>query len=46
MWQGHFSQNKVYRHAGTPDFEVYGEGDMYNPNYEMELWVPIVKDKN
>ena len=20
--------------------------NMYNPNYEMELWVPVVKDKN
>ena len=43
---GTFFPEQGYRHAGTPDFEVYGEGDMYNPNYEMELWVPIVKDKN
>ena len=32
-----------YKHAGTPDFEVYTEGDMESDNYEMELWVPIVK---
>ena len=43
---GMFFPEQSYRHAGTPDFEVYSEGDMYSPNYEMELWVPIAKDKN
>ena len=43
---GTFFPEQGYRHAGTPDFEVYSEGDMYNSDYEMELWVPIVKDKN
>ena len=43
---GMFFPEQSYRHAGTPDFEVYSEGDMYSPNYEMELWVPIVKDRN
>jgi len=32
-----------YRQAGTPDFELYFLGDMHNPDYQMELWVPIVK---
>jgi len=32
-----------YRHSGAPDFEVYGSGDMYARDYEMELWVPIEK---
>ncbi|HEM5166583.1 TPA: AraC family transcriptional regulator [Streptococcus suis] len=32
-----------YRHSGAPDFEVYAEGDMDSPDYEMELWIPIVK---
>lgn len=32
-----------YRHSGAPDFEVYREGDMYHPDYEMELWIPIIK---
>lgn len=32
-----------YRHAGTPDFEYYLEGDTDSPDYVMELWVPIVK---
>ena len=39
---GTFFPEQGYRHAGTPDFEVYS----YSPGYEMELWVPIVKDKN
>lgn len=32
-----------YRHAGTPDFENYFEGDLNSLDYKMELWVPIVK---
>lgn len=32
-----------YCHSGAPDFEVYAEGDMDSPDYEMELWIPIVK---
>lgn len=30
--------------SGAPDFEVYSEGDMNSDNYEMELWVPVVKE--
>ena len=33
-----------YRHSGAPDFEVYSEGDMSSPNYQMELWIPVIKD--
>jgi len=32
-----------YRHAGTPDFEYYPDGDTKSPDYNMELWIPIVK---
>ena len=32
-----------YRHSGSPDFEVYSEGNMHSPDYEMELWIPVVK---
>ncbi|MFZ2305147.1 MAG: AraC family transcriptional regulator [Streptococcus suis] len=32
-----------YRHSGAPDFEYYFEGDMSSPDYQMELWIPIVK---
>ncbi|PID98208.1 MAG: hypothetical protein CSA82_00785 [Actinobacteria bacterium] len=43
---GTFFPEQGYRHAGTPDFEVYLDGDMYADDYTMELWVPIVKDTN
>lgn len=35
-------------HSGKPDFEVYlnPEMDMNSDDYEMELWVPIVKKEN
>lgn len=32
-----------YRHAGSPDFEVYSEGDMQDADYRMQLWVPLEK---
>ena len=33
-----------YRHSGAPDFEVYFEGDMSSPDYQMELWIPVIRD--
>ena len=33
-----------YRHSGAPDFEVYSEGNMSSPDYQMELWIPVIKD--
>ncbi len=33
------------KHAGTPDLEVYGEGDINSDDYEMQLWVPVEKAK-
>lgn len=41
VW-GTFLPQQGYRHAGTPDFELYAQGDMQSPDYRMELWVPIV----
>lgn len=38
-----FFPENGYQHSGAPDFEVYSEGDMFDPNYEMEIWVPIKK---
>ena len=35
-----------YQHSGAPDFEVYEAGDMYAPEYQMELWIPVVKSPN
>lgn len=34
-----------YRHSGTPDFEVYAAGDIHADDYEMALWIPIVKEE-
>lgn len=31
------------QHSGQPDLEVYGEGDMDSQDYEMELWIPVMK---
>lgn len=33
-----------YRHSGAPDFEVYSEGDMSLHDYQMELWIPVIKN--
>lgn len=32
-----------YEHAGSPDFELYSQGDMTSDDYIMELWVPFTK---
>lgn len=40
---GTFLPQQGYRHAGSPDFEHYFEGDMHSADYKMELWVPIEK---
>lgn len=39
---GTFFEEQGYRHADTPDFEVYLPGDMHSPDYQMQLWVPVV----
>lgn len=36
-----FAPQQGLRHAGTPDFELYADGDMRSPDYRMELWVPV-----
>lgn len=41
---GTFFPDQGYQHAGSPDFEVYQAGDMYSPDYHMELWVPVEKE--
>ncbi len=40
---GTFFPQEGFRHAGTPDFEVYHQGDLHSPDYTMELWVPVEK---
>ncbi|SDO74685.1 AraC family transcriptional regulator [Streptococcus equinus] len=39
-----FFPENGYRHSGAPDFEVYAEGDIHADDYEMALWIPIVKE--
>ena len=40
-----FFPENGYRHSGAPDFEVYAEGDIHAEDYEMALWIPIVKEE-
>lgn len=37
-----FLPNSVYLHAGTPDFELYFDGEN-DENYRSEVWIPVVK---
>ncbi len=40
-----FFPENGYRHSGAPDFEVYKEGNIHADDYEMALWIPIIKEK-
>lgn len=45
LWQrvmGEFLTGGAYRHAGTPDFELYYPG-ANDENYRSEVWVPVVR---
>lgn len=35
--------DKGLRMSLAPDFEHYLEGDLNNPDYEMEIWLPVEK---
>ena len=37
-----FMPTSDYRHAGTPDFELYYPGDN-DANYRSEVWIPVVR---
>lgn len=41
---GTFLPENGLKHAGTPDLEVYTEGDMDSNDYKMQLWVPVEKE--
>lgn len=51
IWEGWKFVNETYfpennfEHAGTPDFEYYLPGDPNDPDYIMELWVPVKAKK-
>jgi len=38
-----YMPSEIYEHAGTPDLEVYYEGDVSAEDYHSEVWIPIVK---
>ncbi len=38
-----FLPEQGYIHSGKPDLEAYSEGDIYSPDYKMELWIPVKK---
>ncbi|MEH7081717.1 GyrI-like domain-containing protein [Neobacillus drentensis] len=31
-----------YKHAGTPDLEVYSAGDPWSADYYSEIWIPLI----
>jgi len=33
--------SNLYEHAGTPDLEVYPEGDPSSKDYYSEVWIPL-----
>ncbi len=38
-----FLPSSTYAHAGTPDFELYYEGNPNAEDYHSEVWIPVVK---
>ena len=49
VWQRIYSEflpQGIYSHAGTPDLEVYFEGDNSASDYRCEVWIPVVKKQD
>ncbi|MBM6616265.1 AraC family transcriptional regulator [Bacillus suaedaesalsae] len=45
VWKEIFSEwfpTSGYKHAGTPELEVYPDGDPFSPNYYSEIWIPVL----
>ncbi len=40
---GEYIPSGGYKYSGEADFEVYSDGDMTSPDYQMELWLPLQK---
>lgn len=43
-WKQIFSEwfpSNPYEHAGTPELEVYSDGNASSPDYYSEIWIPI-----
>lgn len=44
VWKEIFSEwfpTSGYKHAGTPELEVYPDGDPFSPDYYSEIWIPV-----
>lgn len=44
VWKQIFSEwfpSSSYEHAGTPELEVYLDGDAAKPDYYSEIWIPV-----
>ncbi|MGG3641800.1 AraC family transcriptional regulator [Bacillus gobiensis] len=44
VWKQIYSEwfpSSGYMHAGTPDLEVYSDGDPFSPDYYSEIWIPV-----
>ncbi|MEH7157831.1 GyrI-like domain-containing protein [Neobacillus drentensis] len=44
VWEQIYSEwfpSGHYTHAGTPNLEVYLEGDPWSPDYYSEIWIPL-----
>ena len=37
-----FFEAEPYAHGAAPDLEIYPKGDVNDPNYISEVWVPVV----
>ena len=40
---GEWLPSSGYEHTGTADFELYFPGDVNNPDYHTQIWVPVKK---
>lgn len=47
VWKRIFSEwfpNSGYKHAGTPELEIYLPGNPDDKEYRSEVWIPVLKD--
>lgn len=45
VWKQIFSEwfpSSHYEHAGTPELEVYSDGNPSSPDYYSEIWIPLM----
>lgn len=47
MWKRIFSEwfpSTGFQHAYLPELEVYSDGNVQDPDYLIEIWIPIIKE--